>query len=298
MLGLRVFIVLIVVAGVVSYIGDKVGRYIGRHRLSVFGMRPRFTAIVVTIISGILIAAITFTTFMVLSREARLALFGLEELRQKIFSLENVKNKLEKEVEVRRKGALLFRNKDVVLTTLIPEGLSREATSKKLKQIIGLLDLYLSNLGIKSEDSSQIYISKEKFEAAVQDLSGKDLDQVLLARVTRNVIFGEVVPIEFVNLPNRLVFSSGREIVRGEVSSGLTDPEIEKELQILLAQARLLAQKEGVIPDASGSMGSIPYAEIFSTVKEIKQKGGKVSVRIVANRPIYSIGPLNVSFSL
>lgn len=298
MLALRVIIILIIVSGAIAYIGDKVGRIIGRRRLSVFGMRPRYTAVAITIVSGILIASITFGTFMVLSREARLALFGLEDLRQKIVSLEKMKNNLEKEVEVRKRGSLLFRNGEVVLTTLLPGGLTQEDSNAKLNQVLTLLDLYVANLGAELKEGSLIYISKDDFKKAVNHLSQKAEDQVLQVKVSRNVLFDEKIPVEFYFVPNHLVFSEKEEIVKSAISSDLNDPQIERELQVLLSQARITAQKNGVIPDASGSMGSIAYAEIFSTVKEIKKRKGPVSVAVVANRPIYSIGPLNVSFKL
>ncbi len=307
MLAFWIILLLIVVSGFVSYFGDKVGHYVGRRRLSVFGMRPRFTAILVSIVSGILIASITFGTFIVLSREARLALFGLEDLRGKIISLEKVRNKLEKEIEVRQKGSLLFRNGEVFLTTLIPGGLDQVSADQKIKQVLDLLGLYLSNLGIK-DGESLISLSNKNYKRAVNLLSSRSEDQVLQVKVIRNVIYGEKIAIELIFSPNRLVYLEGEEIIGSEINSSLSDPEIERELQLLLAEARALAERKGIIPDATGSLGSIPYAEIFNTVKAIRpvsprarrggQKGKNVKVKVVANRPIYSIGPLSVSFDL
>jgi uncharacterized protein (DUF3084 family) len=56
------FIILLLLAlcGFIAYIGDLLGRRFGKKRLSVFGLRPKHTAIVLTIATGVLIAGVTF----------------------------------------------------------------------------------------------------------------------------------------------------------------------------------------------------------------------------------------------
>jgi len=44
----------------VAYLGDIVGTRIGKRRISLFGLRPRHTSSVITVITGILIVAGTF----------------------------------------------------------------------------------------------------------------------------------------------------------------------------------------------------------------------------------------------
>ncbi|MFC1496108.1 DUF3084 domain-containing protein [Candidatus Margulisiibacteriota bacterium] len=298
MFAFKIILLLIVVSGLIAYIGDRVGRNIGRKRLSIFGLRPRVTAVAITIISGVLIATITLTTFVILSREARLALFGLEELREKIISLESIKKRLEQEIEVSRKGQLLFRRGDVIITTLVEGGQQQAVVEKKVKQILAFIDIYLSNYGIDTKNNKLINISQEKYEEKLKQLSNATNDQVVQVKVASNVIYGEVIPIEIVNHNNLLIFQKDQEVNRTQINSNLSDPEIEQELKILLSEARIIAQQKGVIPDSSGSVGSIPYAEIFNTVKEIKTKKGAVTVKVVVNRPVYSIGPLSVSFNL
>ncbi|HAE41169.1 MAG TPA: DUF3084 domain-containing protein, partial [Candidatus Riflebacteria bacterium] len=48
-------IILVVVSGLIAYIGDVLGTYVGKRRLTVLGLRPRITALVVAISTGILI---------------------------------------------------------------------------------------------------------------------------------------------------------------------------------------------------------------------------------------------------
>ena len=85
---------LIIISGLIAFVGDWVGLKIGKKRVSIFGLRPHHTAIVITVISGILIAIITITMLAISSNDVRTALFGMEELKGKL-------TYLSREVELR-----------------------------------------------------------------------------------------------------------------------------------------------------------------------------------------------------
>lgn len=84
----------IIVSGLIAFVGDWVGLKIGKKRVTIFGLRPHSTAIFITIISGILIAIITVTILAISSNDVRTALFGMEELKEKL-------SYLSREVELR-----------------------------------------------------------------------------------------------------------------------------------------------------------------------------------------------------
>jgi uncharacterized protein (DUF3084 family) len=84
----------IIISGLIAFVGDWVGLKIGKKRVTIFGLRPHSTAIFITIISGILIAIITVTILAISSHDVRTALFGMEELKEKL-------SYLSREVELR-----------------------------------------------------------------------------------------------------------------------------------------------------------------------------------------------------
>lgn len=97
---------IIVLAGAIAYLGDILGRRIGKRKLSLFKLRPRYTAILVSVITGILIAAITLLILSAASQDVRTALFGMRELKAQITQLEerekelqNSKSMLEEQVK-------------------------------------------------------------------------------------------------------------------------------------------------------------------------------------------------------
>ena len=47
--------VLVVASGLIAWAGNAVGRRVGKNRLSLFGLRPRTTAQIVSVVTGVLI---------------------------------------------------------------------------------------------------------------------------------------------------------------------------------------------------------------------------------------------------
>ena len=72
---------LALIGGLIALIGDRIGMKVGRKRLSLFGLRPKHTSMVVTVCTGIVIAAASLTILAAASSNVRTALFHMEELR-------------------------------------------------------------------------------------------------------------------------------------------------------------------------------------------------------------------------
>ena len=82
MYGVLLIVVLIITGGAIAFIGDRLGTKIGKKRLSIFGLRPRHTSIVITIFTGICITTLTFGVMAAASENVRTALFGMERLNR------------------------------------------------------------------------------------------------------------------------------------------------------------------------------------------------------------------------
>ena len=78
--GISVILVLMAMGGIIAYLGDKIGTRVGKRRLTLFGLRPKYTSVIITILSGTLIACLTVATMAVLNENVRVALFGLSRL--------------------------------------------------------------------------------------------------------------------------------------------------------------------------------------------------------------------------
>lgn len=109
--GMIIFLVLTVTGGIIAFIGDKLGSKVGKRRISLWGLRPKHTSIVVTIITGMLIALMTIGVLTILSENVRVALFGMDELRQKMTTLTTQVEQKTQELE-RGKKMLAEKNRE------------------------------------------------------------------------------------------------------------------------------------------------------------------------------------------
>ena len=62
---------MIVIGGFVAWVADSLGRKIGKKRLSFMGLRPRYTATLLTVGAGVLIPILTIAALYILSSDVR-----------------------------------------------------------------------------------------------------------------------------------------------------------------------------------------------------------------------------------
>ncbi|MCX7780721.1 MAG: DUF3084 domain-containing protein [Negativicutes bacterium] len=129
MYGLQLIAVLAVMGGIIAYIGDKLGTKVGKKKLTIFGLRPKHTSILVTIVTGILIAAATLGVLSVASRDVRTALFGMEQLKEQMAVLSGEVTMKNKELEESRQALAAKTAELTALSARIAE------TSRRLTTI-------------------------------------------------------------------------------------------------------------------------------------------------------------------
>jgi hypothetical protein len=99
-IGNLLFVMLL--AGAVAYVGDRVGHQVGRRRLSLFGIRPRYTSTIVAIATGMLIALVVTLGAIFASQEVKTAFFQLSTINQRIIELQAKERDLEAKVNTGR----------------------------------------------------------------------------------------------------------------------------------------------------------------------------------------------------
>lgn len=86
--GFLLVVVLVLVSGFIAYLGDVLGRRMGRRRVTLFGMRPRYTAIFISVVAGMLITLVTLIAVAAVSEDVRNGLLRARAMRQEIVKLE------------------------------------------------------------------------------------------------------------------------------------------------------------------------------------------------------------------
>ena len=84
MTGWLLILAVLVLGGVLSTLGDRLGSKIGKARLSLFKLRPKKTAVVITVFTGSLISALTLGLMVAVSERLRVGLFQLDQLESKL----------------------------------------------------------------------------------------------------------------------------------------------------------------------------------------------------------------------
>jgi uncharacterized protein (DUF3084 family) len=98
MAGYTLILAILILGGLIATLGDRIGTKVGRARLSIFNLRPRDTATLVTIATGGMISASTLGILLLLSGQLRDGLFRLESIRSELSSSQNQKQKIETEL--------------------------------------------------------------------------------------------------------------------------------------------------------------------------------------------------------
>ncbi len=156
MYGLYLILVLVVTGGAIAFIGDRLGTKIGKKRLSLFGLRPRHTSNIITVITGFVITALTIGIMSATSENVRTALFGMEELNANLASKQHELENLSDELilatnEYQQANEDLKKSKDEI-EELKNEQTELKEESDRLKQ--GNEELELKNAKLISDNEN------------------------------------------------------------------------------------------------------------------------------------------------
>ena len=155
MAGYTLILAILILGGIIATLGDRIGTKVGKARLSIFNLRPRDTATVVTIATGGMISASTLGILLLLSGQLRDGLFRLESIRSELSNSQQQKQKIETEL----KGAKT----------------EQEKAQKRLEEINKSL---VQAVRKQSETQALLQSVESKFEKADQELQKASQQEV------------------------------------------------------------------------------------------------------------------------
>lgn len=167
-------VVLLIVSGVVAYVGDYLGRVLGKKRISLFGLRPRNTSILIAILTGMFITGVTIAVLFIVANQVQVALVRMDQIVAEISSLESDKDQAVAE----RNNALVAL--DVLQKNLEDNRIQLSSMQSDIDELDGIIDslaeeakeLIDENQDLKSQrDSLQARISTAQSQVA--DLEGQ-----------------------------------------------------------------------------------------------------------------------------
>jgi hypothetical protein len=311
----RIFM-LLVLSGIISYVGDYMGHKAGKMKLTAFGIRPRKTSKVIAVATGVLITVITLLLLLLFSNQAKLALFGLEKIQQDIYNLEERKTKLE-EILYNLEDRITTIKNNVSIYPMVFEAtqpLSYSLINKHSseKDIINSLEKMKKRVAVefynKNDELSRIVVSRGL--KLPKDLNGRTIiffnsqefitylnnvsnDRVVCMYSFANIFLGDDLIVGFTSQDNKLIFRKGEIITEGIIDATTARKNIWEKVMMLLGRASDKAMDKGMVPDPKAGLGvDIPIPDMWDLCDQIKSYSGNVRVRIVATQNIWTLGPL------
>jgi uncharacterized protein (DUF3084 family) len=129
--------ILIALGGVIAYVGDWIGRRVGRQRLTLFGLRPKHTSVMIAVITGVMVVGTTLAALIIVDND----------FREMLIDYGSVKSEL-----VATQGTL-------------------SSTQGKLREIEDQLGAKLRELDEKQETIDRLEAAVEPLEQRIEDLN-------------------------------------------------------------------------------------------------------------------------------
>ena len=233
MTGWLLILALLALGGVLSTLGDRLGSLVGKARLSLLGMRPRRTAVLITVLTGSLISAISLGLMLLVSERLRTGLFELDRLEQRLQTSRS---------QLSRSNSQLASSR---LEVARAEQGKREAQTR-FEQAQARASKLRQELTPLLAQRNQLELERSRLS---QEVKGRDAEirrtEAELAQVRRRISAGaqELKDLEGNLIALRrgdVVLSSGQTLASAKVT--LERPEQAKEvITALLQQANLNA---------------------------------------------------------
>ena len=181
--------------GIVAAFGDRLGTKIGKARLRLFNLRPRQTAMVITVITGMLISALTLGILFSLSKSLRRGIFQLDDiLKEKrhiegeLASVQQQKQQVEQQLaQVRQEQSQAVDNLEAINLDFEQSKQQLKESAARARKLRQELDNLLAQRQNRQEQLAQLQQRskelQEKLQQREQQISQQD--RILAEKETR-----------------------------------------------------------------------------------------------------------------
>ena len=274
MFGIRLMFLLAVMGGVIAFIADKLGSKIGKKKLTVFGLRPHDTSVLLTVLSGVLISLISVGILAISSESARTALFGMEKLQKELFRLTAEKTAAAEEYN---KAMASLKEKNDAIADL--DNKIKEANAEKeiaetrlhsannsLNEVRGQYQATQGALVNAKNEVQSLTEARDKLNEEIKDL------QQETEELQQGLAFMR---------GGQMMYRSGEVVFAGIVHTG-TEEENRNQMSWLMEAANTAAMNRiGLEPSSKAEIVWAQRDEVERLLKLLgKAKGNNVLVRV------------------
>ena len=274
MSGWLLILALLVLGGVLSTLGDRLGSLVGKARLSLLKLRPRHTAVLITVLTGSMISAVSLGLMLLVSQQLRVGLFELDQIQARLqasrSALASTSTELASAAAGRRQAQQLLQQ--------------AQRRTASLRRDLAPLQAQRNQL---EAERNQLAAERDRLS---QEVVNRDADlrrnKLELAQVQRRIEAGasELRQLEASMVALRrgdVVIASGQPLARAKVK--LERPgEARPVIDALLQQANRMAFQR-TLPDqpANRQILLVPRSDI-TKLEELLSKPGSWVVSILS----------------
>jgi uncharacterized protein (DUF3084 family) len=282
MFSLIIILSVILFGGSIAFFGDRVGMKVGKKRLSLFGLRPKYTSMIITVLTGFLISGLTLLFLTIMSEYVRTAIFELNTIKAKVTTL------TWEIVQKREQYDKLHQELNAVIT-------QRNQTEEQYNTAVANLIDKKKELDLAQNRVANLTRIKEDLELQNTSLVQQE------ARLNQQIqnLEGWMKSLEERNktiVDQPMIFYVGEILISKVVEPGISKNDVfEMIIKPLLKEADELALKRGArIPGKNSALRGIPQ-QIEQICNQIAEFKTKAVLRIVIDKNSLIGEPVNVN---
>ena len=258
--GSILIVAILILGGFIATVGDRIGTRVGKKRLSLFNLRPKNTAILVTLFTGSLISASTLAILFTADEGLRKGVFQLEDIqkdlrhkREQLKTTETQKRQVEGELnQARLAQAKAQENLRFINQSLILAITKQQVTQAQLNRTIAQQNQTQAQLLRTQTELNQVVTQYQQAITQLQNLNNEKkrlLVEIELRKVERQRLYNEAK--KAIDDAKAAIQRRDRELAHRQIAIELRDQKIS-ELDRLIQKRNLeitgreemLAQRE------------------------------------------------------
>lgn len=204
-------------AGAVAYVGDRVGHQVGRKRLTLFGIRPRYTSTLIAIGTGMVIALVVTLVAIFASQQVKTAFFKMNSINQQISELTRRERDLETKVNTGR----LVEPVDVLMVPfyrMVDQSASAKSRDATIRTFffdsVKFINEYYPRLGLKPY-AIPADVDKKLASLSVLVAAGQQQGNVMLTAYSdQNLFLNDQIHFGIQATPDVRMYQKGQVIAQ------------------------------------------------------------------------------------
>lgn len=254
--GIILVISILVLGGVIATVSDRLGTKVGKARLSLFNLRPRNTAMVVTIVTGSVLSALTLGILFASSKPLRRGVFQIDQIQTR---LNDARKDLTRAEDERKRVETDLAKARVELNTAMAQlnGINQSLQTAQSKAIqtaeelqrtqTQLGDLQKQLQGIQAEKTAteaELNRTENRLQQVFKQKQSLQAEIAQLRTERQNLIQQREQVKAQIQARDREIAKRDQEMKQQDQEMKQQDQELEQQEQRITEQDQIIAKRE------------------------------------------------------